>query len=174
MRFNKNSILFNSCIADLLSSPTVQSMHQYTQHSVVSTLEHCLFVSYVSFLVCRFLQWNFYVAARGGLLHDLFLYDWHDESSRGRLHGFTHPKKALRNANDLFKLNPMEQDIILKHMWPLTIRPPKYRESFVVCMADKFCCIAEVMGLYRMIWIRRIMKLHSLAEVPFSASKSNG
>jgi len=29
-------------------------------------------------------------------------------------------------------LNEIEEDIIRKHMWPLTLVPPKYKESFIV------------------------------------------
>ena len=155
---------FQLCINDLIDAPVVRTMNNYTQHSMVTTLEHCIFVSYISFIICKFFGLNYYAAARGGLLHDLFLYDWHDEERCGKLHGFTHPYTALRNANTNFDLSLMEQDIIKKHMWPLTIRLPRYKESFIVSFADKFCCIFEVLGLYRMIWIRRIMKLHMIKK----------
>ena len=29
-------------------------------------------------------------------------------------------------------------------MWPCTLMPPKYKESFVVTLADKTCAIFEV------------------------------
>ena len=88
-----------------------------------------------------------YVAcARAGLLHDLFLYDWHQHAmlTGEHFHGFTHPKTALLNAQEHFELSPLEADIILKHMWPLTIIPPKSVEGFIVSFADKYCSIAEV------------------------------
>ncbi len=160
----KNLEQYKNCISDLIDAPIVQTMNNFTQHSIVTTLEHCLFVSYISFIICKFLGLNYYAAARGGLLHDLFLYDWHNEQHRGKLHGFTHPKTALNNANIHFELSAMEQDIIKKHMWPLTIRLPRYKESYIVSLADKFCCIFEVLGLYRMIWVTRIMKIHVLTE----------
>lgn len=155
---------FKLCIGDLMDAPVVLTMNNFTQHSIVTTLEHCLFVSYISYIICKFLGYNYYAAARGGLLHDLFLYDWHDGEPCRRVHGFTHPSTALKNANIYFELSSMEQDIIEKHMWPLTIKLPKYKESYVVGFADKFCCIFEVLGLYRFIWITRIMKLHMAAE----------
>ena len=39
-------------------------------------------------------------------------------------------------------LNDIEKDIIIKHMWPVTIRFPKYAESFIVGIADKFSHIS--------------------------------
>ena len=59
-------------------------------------------------------------------------------------HGFTHPRTALENACKYFNLNEIEKDIIEKHMWPLTLRKvPKYKESVVVTMVDKYCSTKE-------------------------------
>jgi uncharacterized protein len=127
----------------------VRKMDGFIQHSDISTLRHCLHVSYVSFLICFLFRWDFRCAARGGLLHDLFLYDWHDKSARGYLHGFTHPRKALMNARICVSdLNSKEEDIILNHMWPLTVyRLPRHRETFIVSTADKFCTVLEVLKI---------------------------
>lgn len=35
------------------------------------------------------------------------------------------------------RLTPIEKDIIMKHMWPLTAIPPRYPESFLVSFIDK-------------------------------------
>ncbi|MEG0614223.1 MAG: HDIG domain-containing protein [Oscillospiraceae bacterium] len=156
----KNYSQFKFCVSDLIDTSAVQSMDNFIQHSFVTTLEHCVFVAYVSYTLCKFLGLNYYAAARGGLLHDLFLYDRHDQEHRGKFHGFTHSKKALENANVYFELSKMEKDIIKKHMWPLTLILPRYAESFIVCFADKFCASIEVLGLYKIIWFRRIMLLH--------------
>ena len=80
------------------------------------------------------------------MLHDLFLYNWRKsqrEVELNGLHAFVHPKIALLNSLKLFSLNNIEKDIILKHMWPLTIRFPKYRESYIITFVDKFCAIKE-------------------------------
>lgn len=80
---------------------------------------------------------------RGGILHDYFLYDWHDGKPQRMIHGFTHPSEALRQAEMDFELNDIERDIIKKHMFPLTVIPPRYREGWLICMADKICAIKE-------------------------------
>ena len=36
-----------------------------------------------------------------------------------------------------------EKDIIVKHMWPLTITPPKYKESYILTLMDKFSATKE-------------------------------
>ena len=50
---------------------------------------------------------------------------------------------ALENAENLFFLNNIEKDIILRHMWPITFSTPKYLETFIVTFVDKYCAIKE-------------------------------
>jgi len=83
---------------------------------------------------------------RGALLHDYFLYDWHERSRDHRLHGFFHPRRALKNAREDFELTSIESDIILRHMFPLNPVPPKYLESWIVCIADKVCTMREILS----------------------------
>lgn len=129
-------------VRDLLAHDNVRLMSDHIQHGNVTCLEHSKRVSYKSYKVCKLLKLDHVAAARGGLLHDYFLYDWHE--SPYRLHGFTHPRRALINANRDFKLSKKEQDIIKKHMWPMTLIPPLYLESLVVCMVDKYCSTIEI------------------------------
>lgn len=154
----QKKIDFNNCIKDLIEDPTVLKMQDFDQHSHTCCLEHSLFVSYVSFSICRTFGFDEVSAARGGLLHDLFLYDWHDKYSHCRPHLYAHPKEALKNASSITELNEIEIDSIIKHMWPLTWNMPKYKESFVVNVSDKLCATAEVLFLYRIMRIRKKLK----------------
>ena len=54
-----------------------------------------------------------------------------------------HPKIALRNATQIFNLNDIEKDVIVNHMWPVTIKIPHYKETVVVTFADKYSAIFE-------------------------------
>jgi len=135
---------YSFCVNDLIQDEHVCSMKQFIQHSNVTCLEHSISVSYNSYLVCRGLGLDYKSAARGALLHDFFLYDWHITKTGHGLHGFTHPNTALKNAEEKFCLNVIEKDIIKKHMWPLTISLPKYKESFIVSFVDKYCSLAEI------------------------------
>lgn len=134
-------------VEDLLSHPKVQEMSLYPQHGVTNCLEHCVHVSYLSYLFCTKHGLNARSAARAGLLHDLFLYDWHTyRPQKGeRLHGFEHPRKALEQAAQYFSLCPVERDCILRHMFPLTLTPPKYKEGFVLMWMDKYCSLMETL-----------------------------
>lgn len=140
---------FLKSINDLIRSDIIWQMDAYIHHSDVTCLEHCLAVSFFSYRLCSKLGLDRHSAARGGLVHDLYLYDWHVAGSHKGLHGFNHPLTAYRNATRLFALTELEKDIVLKHMWPLTIAWPRYRESWVVTMVDKYCTLAELAGLHR-------------------------
>jgi uncharacterized protein len=146
-------------ISDLINHPSVRSMKNYIQHRDVDCLEHSLYVSYCSYLVCKRINLNYRCAARGGLLHDFFLYDWHIKGSHKGLHGLNHPRSALQNAKKAFCLNALERDIILKHMWPLTITLPKNKEAYIVAVIDKYCAFIEICRLGERKSVRRLQSL---------------
>lgn len=139
------AIEFYSYIADLITDERVLSLDRYVQHYGYTRLTHSLDVALYSFLITKLFGWDCRSAARGGLLHDLFYYDWRDQDyvCTGKNHATEHPKIALENAKELTSLNKIEEDIILKHMWLITIRPPRYKESFVVTFVDKYCALKE-------------------------------
>lgn len=132
-------------VKDLLASPQILQMREYPQHGNTSCFKHCKDVSFISLKLVR--KWgikcNERSLVRGALLHDYFLYDWHEKKII-ELHGFTHPKIALQNAERDFTLNKIECEIIKKHMWPLSIIPPTRKEAWIVCLVDKYCSISEV------------------------------
>ena len=118
---------------------------QYIQHGTVSVYEHCLAVAACScHLAERFhIPVDYPAMIRGALLHDYFLYDWHVPDKSHRWHGFFHAGKALANASRDFTLGKIERDMIARHMFPLNITLPRYRESVILCIADKLCATEE-------------------------------
>lgn len=115
------------------------------QHGKTSVYAHSLLVAEVSLRLARKLHIHVDAESliRGALLHDYFLYDWHDPSNGHPLHGFSHPQTAYENASADFDLTDLERDIITHHMFPLTLHPPGSREAWLVCMADKLCAFRE-------------------------------
>lgn len=132
--------------ADILDSKSYQSCQNYTQHASVSVYIHSLSVACLCFSIARRLPFQFDESAlvRGALLHDYFLYDWHTPK-HPHLHGYRHASLALKNASEDFAISPREADMIKKHMFPLNLCPPRYRESIVLCLADKLCTSVEVL-----------------------------
>ena len=136
-----------TCTADLPETVTsmISFARQFIQHGDTSVYSHCVAVAYVSL----WFSYRLHISVSkqsllmGAFLHDYFLYDWHENDPSHRLHGFTHPKRALINATADWNLSDRTQNIILRHMFPLTPVPPACREAWLVCLADKVCALAE-------------------------------
>lgn len=138
---------------DILHSKNFDNSKNNMQHGRVSVKEHSIQVARqsVAFAELLGIEHNRKDLVRGALLHDYFLYDWHDVDKENphRLHGFHHPARALRNAEEEYELTDRQREIIIKHMWPLTIIPPMCREAWVVTAADKYCSLLETMHLQK-------------------------
>ena len=142
---------FYSIVADIISNSTVQEMKKYRQHYNTSTFEHCFNVAYISYKICKILKLDYVSVSRAAMVHDLFLYNWRGGKKAKKfteLHAFSHPKTALENASKLFDLTSKEKDIIVKHMWPLTLALPKYPVSFIVTFVDKYSALQEAFIFY--------------------------
>lgn len=151
----RNYRCFSRTVEDLLATDQVRAMRRIRHHFDVTCYDHSVFVAYVAFRLSRRLGWDYLAAARGGLLHDLYLYDPKVPGSHPGNQCFDHPKAALKNAEDLTKLSEVEENIIISHMWPLARRMPRYREAWAVSLADKLCATAEVCRIYHLMGMRR-------------------
>ena len=131
--------------ADILSSQGMELEKGFFQHGTVTVYEHSVAVA----LMCLQLALLLHIRAdrrslvRGALLHDYFLYDWHIKEKGRPLHGTHHARRAMANAQRDFGLNRIEKNMILAHMFPLNLTLPRYRESVLLCTADKICAAKE-------------------------------
>lgn len=139
--------------ADILASVNFQLTREHIQHGTVTVHAHCINVAKNSLLLADKLKIRVKrrELIRGALLHDYFLYDWHDKDHINpfKLHGFFHPGRALKNATRDFELTEREKDIIRKHMWPMTIIPPMCREAWIVTAADKWVSLLETLRIQK-------------------------
>lgn len=135
--------------ADILSSRGMAQEKCFMQHGEISCYQHSLRVAACSVALVRHLRLRADMRAlvRAALLHDYFLYDWHEHDRAHRWHGFHHAAAALRNAERDFELSEREADAIACHMFPLTLRPPRFREGWIVCLADKWCAAQETISV---------------------------
>ncbi|MER1954100.1 MAG: HD domain-containing protein [Desemzia incerta] len=142
---------YMALIEDLLQCEEVQNLQSITHHHFSTRLEHSLSVSYTSYKIAKKLNLNDRAIARAGLLHDFFHEDRESFAAayEGYSHASHHPHVALQNAKLLTELTELECDIIVKHMWlasPACIRTlPKFKESYIVTMVDKYCATKEVL-----------------------------
>lgn len=138
---------------DILNSANFQRTKEHIQHGNMTVNEHCINVAKTSLMIKKKLHitCNQRDLVRGALLHDYFLYDWHKKDLKNphKLHGFYHPGRALRNAKKEYVLTKRQEDIIKKHMWPLTVVPPMCREAWIVTVADKYCSLMETFRLHK-------------------------
>lgn len=138
---------FFEAIKDVKDHPVTREMKNYPHHCDTSCYQHCLNVAYYNYYICKILGKDYIAAARAGMIHDLFLYDWHTHTKEtgDHFHAMTHPGAALTVAEKYFDLTEKEREIILKHMWPVTITPPKSFEAFIITLTDKFCGSCEIL-----------------------------
>ncbi len=146
---NRDTLIANEyydSIYDLIDKNEVQMLKQYTQHMFTSRFQHCINVSYYSFLIAKKLNLDAYSAARAGLLHDLYYYDWKTDDQRPYQgnHAKIHPIIALENTKKMIETNESMDDAIIHHMWPLKTTHPKTSIGWIVQGVDKYCAILEI------------------------------
>lgn len=133
------------------------------KHHEYSVWDHCILVSLTAYsYACKFGA-NKRVCAIGGLLHDFYPLAWqysdalnnYDARYLERLkrkesllkkHGFTHAKEAYNNSLLYFEEVNDERiaDCIIKHMFPLNISLPRYKESWLVSLSDKVVSVKDM------------------------------
>ena len=153
MKLSKEeSMEFHSHLSKYMDDQRVRQMEEYLAHGRISVFSHCVSVAATAYKLDRIFKagCDLDVLLTGALLHDYYLYDWHDARlfvNVFKMHGFTHPEKARENAVRDFAVDEKVQKVIRCHMWPLTFRSfPSSREAFIVCMADKICALKETVA----------------------------
>ena len=134
---------------NILESSNMNLSKSFLQHGSTSVYEHSVNVCKISLKIATKLniKVDYKSLVRGSLLHDYFLYDWHIKDKSHRFHGFRHAKVALNNASREYNLNQIERNMILSHMFPLNLKIPRYKESIILCIADKICATKETFGV---------------------------
>lgn len=111
------------------------------RHHGITRLNHCMRVAYYSYLITKFLRLNYVEVTEAALLHDFFTNEL--ESKNMIVSLIRHPYIALDNSKKYFNLSIMQEDIIKTHMFPVSLVPPKYIESWIVDIIDDICAIYE-------------------------------
>ncbi|HMB02048.1 MAG TPA: hypothetical protein VKS21_13770 [Spirochaetota bacterium] len=144
---NRSEQEFLELTGDILGHPVFSKLKEYKHHDL-TIYTHARAVAFLAYKIAGRLSLDYRSAARGALLHDFFFYNWRFKSlyrdGKKKFHAFEHPRIALHNAEKYFKLNAVEKDIILHHMWPLTVRFPRYRETYLVSFVDKLISTREI------------------------------
>lgn len=136
-----------STVEELEKNGHFKEENDCIQHGSITVEEHSIKVARLSLKIADKLKLKVDRKAlvRGALLHDYFLYDWHDNEKWHRLHGFKHPFFAARNAKRDYDVTEKEEKIIKSHMFPLLPIPPSSKEGWIVCIADKISATKETL-----------------------------
>lgn len=138
--------LFDDCVTRLNQETAFEELKAYKHHYHTSTYHHSIAVAYFSYKISRWLRWksNKEKLIYAALLHDYYLYDCHGETCH--MHLFKHPNISAENAKRDWNINEIQENIIRRHMFPLTPVPPRYKESMLVSLVDKGCAIYEAVS----------------------------
>lgn len=153
-----------SIVEDILLSDEFQKRKLFLHHHDMSVWDHSILVSFNSYLVGRYFNADLRVCAIAGLLHDFYSQAWlsspeiealdggkyavslKQKKSLFKMHGFVHASDAAKNY---VKYYPELEDkritnSIKRHMFPLNIVPPRYKEGFIITMIDKWNSVHEL------------------------------
>ncbi len=152
---------FETIISDIVLNKKFNQLSKEAHHGI-TRYEHSMRVAKYSYMFCnRFNKENKKDVTRAALLHDFFVNsDMDNQSGTKKLE--SHPSVALTNAKKYFEINDIQEDIIVKHMFPITLSIPKYKESWLVSLVDKLVGAYEMvrfkLPLYTSIYMLFIMQ----------------
>lgn len=151
-------------VEDILLNDEFQKRKLFSHHHKISVWDHSILVSFKAFLIAKYTNADARTCAIAGLLHDFYTQAWiySEELARidnGRyikdigkkkplfkMHGFVHGVDAAHNYIKYFP--ELESDkitnSIMRHMFPLTPIPPKYREGLIITIVDKLNSVREM------------------------------
>lgn len=130
-------------VKDILENSEFEKRKRYCHHGKITVYQHSLKVSKIAYIISKRLGMKDYKSvAIGGLLHDFYDKPWQENRDKRpffKKHGFVHAKEALNNAKLYFPnyIDEKTSNIIERHMFPLNIVPPKYKEAWLVSIVDK-------------------------------------
>lgn len=140
---NPTNVEYYKIVKKILESNEFCKRKKFMHHGKQSVYEHSLKISIISYKIAKIFGLDYASVAIGGLLHDFYDKPWQNNCQKNKFfeqHGFVHARQALANAKKYFPqyMNKKVENIIVRHMFPLNIIPPKYIESWIVTIVDKY------------------------------------
>lgn len=155
MKLNKE---YKEITSEILENEYFALLKNDTHHGS-NKYDHCVRVSYLSFLLAKLFKGNRTEVARAGLLHDFF---FGTRTSKDENDYLKHPKTSAKNAEKYFSIDENEKDIIESHMFHHALikrltpfmseedkayfknNKPKNKDGIIVCVSDLLVSIFEV------------------------------
>lgn len=136
---------------EILYSPVFGACFYQRHHYRTSVGEHSLQVAAVSLRICDYLEKrgisvNRDVIVKAALMHDLGMVGRYQRYRNNYECGKRHPEESVKEAKKIYPdLDPLTEEVILGHMWPLSVHPPRSREGVIICIADKWGSMTDLM-----------------------------
>lgn len=137
---------FYSLVKDIIKTPEFKQMKNFKHHIRGNLFTHSLRVAYLCYKhhIKHKMKIDIKEFVQGALLHDYYLYNLHGDDKKHKFHWFKHPRVALNNALEKYpNLTKTQQDMILHHMFPTTLVPPKTKAGWLVCYYDKVAAVTD-------------------------------
>ena len=145
-------------VEKILLNDEFQKRKLFPHHHNISVWDHSILVSFRSFIMSKIFNADSRNTAIAGLLHDFYPWSWmysedledldggkylvevYAKHSLFEMHAFTHGEAAALNYVKFFPEleNSRITNAIKRHMFPLTVIPPKNKEGFIISLVDKF------------------------------------
>lgn len=142
-QYLEESSEYYNIVKPILEHKEFQKRQKFPHHGEKTVYDHSLEVSILSYRIAKKLKLDYKSAAIGGLLHDFYNKPWQDDQEKKpffKRHGFVHASEARVNSKTYFNelMNQKIENIILRHMFPLNLTPPRYKEGWVITAVDKY------------------------------------
>ncbi len=129
-------------VEPIITSREYIKRRTFRHHGDVTVYEHSMMGSKKAYRMAKRIGADYKSAAIAGILHDFYETPWQDVKIKQpiyKMHAFTHARVALNNSRKHFKkyLNTKIENAILRHMFPLTIIPPKTVVGIIITISDK-------------------------------------
>ncbi|MBQ8174382.1 MAG: HD domain-containing protein [Clostridia bacterium] len=133
---------------DIIRSEDFQKTKNQRHHVRGTVYGHSLKVAYLCYRHHKLfhMKMDARELVTGALLHDFYLYDRQRKDEKHRFHWLRHPRTALENAKSRYPLTDAQQDMIRRHMFPVTPVPPKTKAGWLVCFYDKVAAVDDRFG----------------------------
>lgn len=143
-------------ISEFMVIPEFSQGFKQTHHYHTTVSDHSIHVAEISAKIGHTLNkmgmnLSLDTLIKGSLLHDIGIVGARNKTIKemGHCLAVYHPLKSAELAqkyiNDLSK---REKNLIEAHMFPLSLHIPKYKESWVVLIADNIAVIKDLQGYH--------------------------
>ena len=161
--------------SDIVSSERFAKAYDVPHHSKSGNIAlHSLETAGYALMLTRWLEQhgarvNVRDAVRASLLHDIGMTEDDVFESPSYKKASSHPREGARIARDEYEANEVQVEAVARHMFPVTLAPPKSVVGWVVTAADKCCSIHELGRSTEEIVDsagRRLLRILGLSEQP--------